>query len=220
MQAHPQKFWVGENPRKISENQGKISGNLGKICGNLCKISENLGKLPETTSKNGDQHALIWENSAQKTWRRFYVFLEVIRNTVFMQSPKSGPKLFGQVQGNSGKNYLHSKNLPALAPMYLAKPLVPRKQRWADCEIFQSESRPDPIKLNPIQSCPQDLKKSLVRSSPAPQMWNHSFFFCLMKQKNCWSYFSFSQIRLVESTTVSAVLLPHEAEQTQPFGIS
>ena len=25
-------------------------------------------------------------------------------------------------------------------------------QRWADCEIFQSESSPDPIKLNPIQS--------------------------------------------------------------------
>jgi len=25
-------------------------------------------------------------------------------------------------------------------------------QRWADCEIFQSESSPDPMKLNPIQS--------------------------------------------------------------------
>ena len=26
------------------------------------------------------------------------------------------------------------------------------RQRRADCEIFQSESSPDPIKLNPIQS--------------------------------------------------------------------
>jgi len=26
------------------------------------------------------------------------------------------------------------------------------QQRWADCEIFQPESRPDPKKLNPIQS--------------------------------------------------------------------
>ena len=25
-------------------------------------------------------------------------------------------------------------------------------QRWADCENFQSESSPDPMKLNPIQS--------------------------------------------------------------------
>ena len=25
-------------------------------------------------------------------------------------------------------------------------------QRWADCEIFQSESNPDPKKLNPMQS--------------------------------------------------------------------
>ena len=26
------------------------------------------------------------------------------------------------------------------------------EQRWADCEIFQSESSPNPMKLNPIQS--------------------------------------------------------------------
>jgi len=25
-------------------------------------------------------------------------------------------------------------------------------QRWADCEVFQSKSSPDPMKLNPIQS--------------------------------------------------------------------
>jgi len=41
-----------------------------------------------------------------------------------------------------------------------------------------------------------------------------------MRQKNCWSYFSFSQIRLVDGKIVPEVLLPHEAEQTQPFGIS
>jgi len=30
VQAHPQKFWFGENP-------GKICGNLDKICESLCK---------------------------------------------------------------------------------------------------------------------------------------------------------------------------------------
>jgi len=38
-----------------------------------------------------------------------------------------------------------------------------------------------------------------------------------MKQKNYWSYFAFSQIRLVKGKLVPAVLLPHEAKQTQPF---
>jgi len=38
MQPHPQKFWFGENPGKISEN--------------LLKRLENL-------SENGAQHALI-----------------------------------------------------------------------------------------------------------------------------------------------------------------
>jgi len=41
-----------------------------------------------------------------------------------------------------------------------------------------------------------------------------------MRQKNCWSYFAFSQIRLVEGKIVPAELLPHEAEETQPLGIS
>jgi len=37
--------------------------------------------------------------------------------------------------------------------------------------------------------------------------------------KNYWSYFSFNQIRLAEGKIVPAALLPHEAKQTQPFGI-
>jgi len=44
IQAHPQKFWFGENLGKISEYPGKSQGNLGKICENIRKISENLGK--------------------------------------------------------------------------------------------------------------------------------------------------------------------------------
>jgi len=33
-----------------------------------------------------------------------------------------------------------------------------------------------------------------------------------MRQKNYWSYFTFSQVRLVENKIVPAMLLPHEAE--------
>ena len=40
-----------------------------------------------------------------------------------------------------------------------------------------------------------------------------------MRQKNYWSHFAVSQIRLVESKIVPAVLLPHEVKETQPFGI-
>jgi len=41
-----------------------------------------------------------------------------------------------------------------------------------------------------------------------------------MRQKNYSSYFVFRQIRLVEGGILPAVPLPHEAKQTQPFGIS
>jgi len=41
-----------------------------------------------------------------------------------------------------------------------------------------------------------------------------------MRLKHNWSYFAFSQIRLVEGKIVVAVLLPYEAKQTQRFGIS
>jgi len=35
-------------------------------------------------------------------------------------------------------------------------------QRWADFEIFQSESSPDPIKLNPIQSWSAKFLKIII----------------------------------------------------------
>jgi len=35
-----------------------------------------------------------------------------------------------------------------------------------------------------------------------------------MRQKNYWSYFSFSQIQLIEGKIVPAVLLRHEAKLT------
>jgi len=37
---------------------------------------------------------------------------------------------------------------------------------------------------------------------------------------NYLSYFAIRQIRLVEGKIVTALLLPHEAKQTQPLGIS
>jgi len=45
----------------------------------------------------------------------FCFYLEVIRNTVFMQCTKKWPKSFS---GNSGKNSSHPKNLPAPVPMF------------------------------------------------------------------------------------------------------
>ena len=51
-------------------------------------------------------------------------------------------------------------------------------------------------------------------------MKNHEFLFCLMRQKNYSSYFAFCRLGLVEGKIPPAVPLPHEAKQTQPFGIS
>jgi len=39
VQAHPQNFWFGENPGKITWNPGKICGNLGKMPEYLRKIA-------------------------------------------------------------------------------------------------------------------------------------------------------------------------------------
>ena len=88
VQAHPQKFWFGENP-------GKIPRTLGKICENLRKIPKNLGKLLENTSKmatnvfsfekNGGQYGLHEKIFAQKVVQNF----------------------FGQVWGKSDKIPLH-----------------------------------------------------------------------------------------------------------------
>ena len=41
--------------------------------------------------------------------------------------------------------------------------------------------------------------------------------FCIMRQNNNWSYFAFSQIRLVEGKIIPAVLLNHEAKETHPI---
>ena len=90
----------------------------------------------------------------------------------------------------------------------------------ADCEIFQSESSPDPIKLNPIQSWSVKFLKII---SPI-QSWSTNvklFIFILPHEaKELLELFAFSHIRLVEGKILPAMLLPHEAKQTQPFGIS
>jgi len=138
VQAHPQKFWFGENPCKIPENPGKIRGNLGKICENLRKIPENLCKVPRNTIKNGAQRALIWKNGAQRallwkkwdptcidliklvhkiTWRSF---LEVIRKNILHEkySHKKWPKIFLGKFGEIRAKILRTpKKLPAPTPM-------------------------------------------------------------------------------------------------------
>ena len=84
--------------------------------------------------------------------------------------------------------------------------VVATQQRWADCEIFQSESSPAPTKLNPIQSWSAKFLKIM---SPI-QSWSAnvklSIIFCLMRQKHCLSYFAFSQIQLLEGKIVPSVL--------------
>jgi len=81
-------------------------------------------------------------------------------------------------------------------------------QRWADCKFFQSESSSDLIKFNPIQSWSARFLKiiSQIQSWSANAKSCRPILFCLMKQKNYWSYFSFSQIRLVEGKIVPAVV--------------
>jgi len=49
------------------------------------------------------------------------------------------------------------------------------EQRWADCEIFQSETSPDPIKLNPIQSWSAEFLKII---SPI-QSWSANVKSCI-----------------------------------------
>jgi len=84
------------------------------------------------------------------------------------------------------------------------KPLQVREgdmhQRWANCELFQSENSPDLIKFNLIQTStphPQNFWKSLVRSSPDRPMQKEIFSFYLKRQRHYWSCFAFSQIWLV-----------------------
>ena len=75
-------------------------------------------------------------------------------------------------------------------------------QRWADWEIFQTDSSPDPIKLNPIQSW---SAKFLEMISPI-QSWSanaKSCIFILPHEANYyWSYFAFSQIWSTEKKIV------------------
>jgi len=86
------------------------------------------------------------------------------------------------------------------------------QQRWAECEIFRSESSFDPMKLNLIQSWSEKFMKfiSLIQS------WSANVKSCIFilphEAKNYWNYFAFSQIQLVEGKIVPAVFLHHEAK--------
>jgi len=106
----------------------------------------------------------------------------------------------------------HNGPRPNTPQAFSQKCFIAHRQRWADCEIFQSESTPDPIKLNPIQSWSAKFFKII---SPI-QSWSANVKSCIYilphEAENNWSYFAFSQIRLVEVKIVPAVLLNQEAK--------
>ena len=68
-----------------------------------------------------------------------------------------------------GANHFTKFSTPTLRLLYSVH------QRWADCEIFQSESSPDPIKLNPIQSWSAKFLKII---SPI-QSWSANVKSCI-----------------------------------------
>ena len=112
VQTHPQKFWFGENPGKFSENPGKISGNLGKICKNLHKF-HTPWKCKQTwcptcfDMKKMAPSVLWFEKMAPKMKWHEEVFFGGHLKYGLHAMHKSGPKIFEQIWGNSGKNHLH-----------------------------------------------------------------------------------------------------------------
>jgi len=104
MQAHPQKFWCGENPGKIPENR-QIRRNLSKICENLGKTPENLGKLTENTAKMASNMLCFlknWPPMSAESHENFILFRKRSSWEKFAQ--KVVQNFFGQVWGNSDKN--------------------------------------------------------------------------------------------------------------------
>jgi len=69
--------------------------------------------------------------------------------------------------------------------------VLARQQRWADWQIFHSESNPDPQKLNPIRSWSAKFLKII---SPI-QSWSANMKSCILPYEvsNHWSYFALSQ---------------------------
>jgi len=87
----------------------------------------------------------------------------------------------------------------------LTKMRTPSRKIFFECNLLDCRDErtvkffsPSPvlIRWNWIQFSPdpQNFWKSLVRSSPDLPMSNHVLLFCLMRQKNYWSYFAFSQM--------------------------
>jgi len=64
---------------------------------------------------------------------------------------------------------------PESTPVTRSGPTTARKQRWADCENFQSESSPYLIKLNPTQSWSAKFLKII---SPI-QYWSANVKSCI-----------------------------------------
>jgi len=118
VQAHPQKFWFGENP-------GKIRGNLGKICESLREIPENMGK-------NNAQHGLIWKKLAPNvrriTWKSF---LEVVPKKCLNEKNicrKSDQKIFRWSLGKYGQKSFAPLKICLLLHQWLLVNLV-----WCVC---------------------------------------------------------------------------------------
>ena len=159
----------------------------------------------------------LWINDwLPHTYRQSPAFAKVKKQSCSLTSQKMVPKIVLEILI---PGYLDLIFLWKQFPFYFSP-----SQRWVDCEIFQFESSPDPIKLNLIQSWSAKFLKiiSPIQSWSANVYFNLSCIFfinfkscisiCLMRQKNHWSYFAFSQIRLVEGNILPAVLLPHEAK--------
>jgi len=86
-----QKFWFGENPRKIPETPGKIQGNLGEFCENLRKNPENLGRTPRKFERKWRPMSFGLKTMAPNVvW-----FEEMAPNTVFIRIySHKWPKIF------------------------------------------------------------------------------------------------------------------------------
>ena len=78
-------------------------------------------------------------------------------------------------------------------------------QRWVDCEIFQSESNPDPQNLNPIQY----WSAKFLKITDPIQSWSANLkpciLFCLMRQ-NRHSFLAFPKFNM------AVFILPSEAK--------
>jgi len=124
VQAHPQKLWFVENPRKISENVGKNSEIFGKIPENPNKIRKYLSKIHKNLGEMAPN--FVWlQKISPKIFRKTSEdhFLGVTQQK---RSAKFAQQLFWQVGENLGKIPLHPREF-ACSHTY-----VSNDQQWVN----------------------------------------------------------------------------------------